>query len=192
MLKPIFLGLILLPISMSAMAEKCICQDNAGNGKRQCSTDVVQCKTFCGSMSMSYGGACGGIVLPPLPIGQFRVEALTETLWNDSKTDVLPGEVLSIKTIGVHGWQTNQYWIAGGADGHPQYKGSASYLLPGGAEGALVGRVGSGTVFMIGSNGKTPAGATGRLFIGGNDEPSGRFDNRGNIIVEINKIEYSQ
>lgn len=193
MLKQLFVGLLLLPVSIAAMADKCVCQDHAGNGKRQCSADVAQCKTFCGSMSMSYGGNCkGGEVLPPLPVGQFRVEALTETLWNDTNIDVQSGEVISIKAIGVDKWQTNKYWITGGANGHPYYKGAPSYLLPKGPEGALVGRVGAGNVFLIGSQGQTPEGEVGRLYLGGNDEPAGRFDNLGSITVELSKIESKQ
>ncbi len=182
--------LSLFMLTLPALAGKCVCRDNFGNGKKACFNSVVQCKSFCGIMSMSFGeGSCdGGTPIPSLPIGQVMVYALTETLWTDSNIDVKAGEILTIKAIAENAWQTNKYWIAGGANGHPNYQGGPNYLLPSGPEGALVGRVGNGPVFLIGGQGNTPQGASGRLYIGPNDEPSGRFDNVGSITVQVGVV----
>lgn len=190
MFKKILVLISLAFLSLTVFAGKCVCRDNAGNGKKACFNSVVECKSYCGSWSMSFGtGSCdSGAPIPSLPVGQVLVQALTTTLWTDSGVEVKAGEILTIKAIAEDRWQTNQYWIAGGANGHPNYRGGPNYLLPGGPEGAIVGRVGSGPVFLIGASGQTPPGSSGRLFLAPNDEVNGRFDNIGSITVQIDVV----
>lgn len=188
MFKKILAAISMMMLSVAGMADtKCICTDNFGNGKKGCFSNVAQCAKLCNDnqMNMSWGGTCGGTIPPPLPMGQVRVDALVGSFWTDSKIDVNVGEMLTVKTIAVNGWQTNKYWIIGGADGHPSYRGGPNYVLPGAPEGALVGKIGNGPVFLIQSLGKTPAGSAGRLFLGPNDEVEGRYDNVGSITVDI-------
>jgi len=56
--------------------------------------------------------------------------------------------------------------------------------------GALVGRVGSGPVFLVGDSAKTPSGQSGRLYLCINDDlnhlyGAGLADNSGSITVQI-------
>lgn len=189
MLRHLFVFCFISLFSITAHAGKCTCTDDFGNGKKGCFENASQCYSYCSSMThISFTpGTCTAPPIPPMPPGQVKVWALTETLWNDSGLDIQVGEAYSLTAIVGDEWQTNQYWIAGGADGHPTYRGGPSYLMPGAPEGALVGRVAGGAVFLVGSNGKTPAGASGRLYLGGNDEVQGRYDNRGFLIVTYTK-----
>ena len=67
------------------------------------------------------------------------------------------------------------------------------YALPGVNEGALIGRVGNNTPFLIGQKATTPEGQTGPLYLCINDDLDGEYgagltDNEGQMIVSISEM----
>lgn len=78
-----------------------------------------------------------------------------------------------------------------GAAGHPGLTAKPGYTLPGQAEGALIGRIGtSGAPFLVGNQAQLPRGQQGELQLCINDDLAGRYgaglsDNQGSLSVEV-------
>lgn len=78
------------------------------------------------------------------------------------------------------------------ADGYPWYIARPGYALAGAKEGAVIGRIGD-KVFLVGKYVKSPAGASGRLYLCPNDDlyqqyGKGLTDNYGQITMEITSV----
>lgn len=104
--------------------------------------------------------------------------------WTDSRIEVRRGERIRFRASG-------QIWFASsdadvcGPDGHTSFRGSRRGLpLPGVAIGALLGRIGDGRPFGIGSQTQPLVMPDdGVLYLGVNDD--NHDDNRGSFRVEI-------
>lgn len=188
--------LIMVVFSMSSHAGDCVCSF-LGSSKRECKESIDECKKMCDAMnpaglnpppSMSWQqGVCTGGT-PPAD-GQVRVDGRPTGYWTDTQKDINQGEVYTITAPDNGGmWHTNPYWSVMGANGHPTNRGGPNYLLPGAPEQALIGKVGNGPAFLIGSQGQTPPNSSGRLYLTPNDEPAGFGDNSGWMWVSVKRI----
>lgn len=186
----------ILALSLNSYAGNCLCSF-LGASKRECKESITECKTMCDAMnpsginpppSMSWSpGACPGSATPA--DGSVRVDGRPTGYWTDSKIDIQYGEVYSINAPDHGGmWHTNPGWSIEGANGHPTYRGNSNYLLPGAPEQALIGKVGDGPAFLIGSKGQTPPNSVGRLYLTPNDEPAGFGDNSGWMWVTVKRM----
>ncbi|MDE1531179.1 GMC family oxidoreductase [Pseudomonas carnis] len=88
-------------------------------------------------------------------------------------------------------WTANPGTGMVGAAGHPGLTAKPGYTLPGQAEGALIGRIGtSGAPFLVGNQAQLPRGQQGELQLCINDDLAGRYgaglsDNKGSLSVEV-------
>ena len=88
-------------------------------------------------------------------------------------------------------WTANPGTGMVGAAGHPGLTAKPGYTLPGQAEGALIGRIGtSGAPFLVGNQAQLPRGQQGELQLCINDDLAGRYgaglsDNQGSLSVEV-------
>ncbi|AVJ23555.1 MULTISPECIES: GMC family oxidoreductase [Pseudomonas] len=88
-------------------------------------------------------------------------------------------------------WTANPGTGMVGAAGHPGLTAKPGYTLPGQAEGALIGRIGtSGAPFLVGNQAQLPRGQQGELQLCINDDLTGRYgaglsDNQGSLSVEV-------
>ena len=102
--------------------------------------------------------------------------------WTDSGLDVQRGERLEFRTTGriAFGRGANQRATA---DGKSDVR-SAAYPVASAPAGTLIGKIGSGTPFVIGGHaGSLTMPDTGRLMLGINDNDLG--DNSGAFTVSI-------
>jgi PA-IL-like protein. len=113
------------------------------------------------------------------PVATARVEANRQ--WTDTGLVVQPGERISFGTNGTISFGRD---MNTGADGDKNLPPRANYPVRDMAVGGLIGRVGNGRAFAIGST-RTPITmpAGGRLFLGVNDDDLS--DNSGGFDVEI-------
>ena len=70
-------------------------------------------------------------------------------------------------------------------DGAGSFQGTGRYPVATAPAGALIGRIGNGAAFGIGSQTAITAPATGRLFLGVNDDGFG--DNSGAFTVTVGR-----
>lgn len=88
-------------------------------------------------------------------------------------------------------WTANPGTGMVGAAGHPGLTAKPGYTLPGQAEGALIGRIGtSGAPFLVGNQAQLPRGQQAELQLCINDDLAGRYgaglsDNQGSLSVEV-------
>ncbi|MBI2513367.1 MAG: cellulase family glycosylhydrolase [Opitutae bacterium] len=114
--------------------------------------------------------------------------------WQDTGVTVTAGQGVSIAYVrGL--WTSNPHDNNGelfDAAGNPNYVANQpGYTMDGQNEGALIGRIGSGPVFLVGDGPTSvPSGQSGNLQLCINDDLNGRYgaglkDNLGNITVAI-------
>jgi hypothetical protein len=101
--------------------------------------------------------------------------------WTDTGVNVRAGDVLNITASGRVAFATGD-WATVSPDGNATVRRD-TYPLRGQPVGALIGRIGSGTPFLIGANARVSMPATGRLVLGVNDDE--RNDNSGvfNVVI---------
>lgn len=126
-----------------------------------------------------------------IPSGEgtvFDLEVAANVFWVDTGL-VVDGELpVSLRTKSGS-WTANPATGMVGPTGHLDLIAKPGYRLPSAPEGLLVGQVGT-AVFPIGDGAVAPAGATGRLYLGINDDLTGEYgvgftDNEGSMRVEI-------
>jgi len=128
-------------------------------------------KVNAGSSAAS-AGAGGGA-------GSFEVPANSQ--WTDTGMTVRRGERLYFTASGTVSLGPG---LSAEPDGRPGMRGS--YQLPTALGGALIGRIGNGQPFLIGSSGQPfPIPANGRLFLGVNDDNFA--DNSGAFTIRIER-----
>jgi len=112
--------------------------------------------------------------------GSFTVNAASG--WVDTGRTVRRGQQLSIQSTGeIHfGSGGDQVADPNGKQGDPS---QPTLPLPSAGVGALIGRIGNGTPFLIGAQGSATMPASGRLFLGVNDRELS--DNSGAFSVVI-------
>ena len=112
----------------------------------------------------------GGIVVP------------AQQGWTSTGIAVRRGEWITFNTTGQIRLTTDAADVAGAA-GSPANRTAANAPLPGTPIGALIGRVGNSTPFVIGNQTRVQMPAAGVLFVGINDDHLA--DNDGEFRVEI-------
>jgi hypothetical protein len=104
--------------------------------------------------------------------------------WTDTNITVRVNETLRFNTSGAIKFGMGEGQAAS-ADGNPEVT-NAAFPVPTAPVGALIGRIGTGTPFLIGSKSDPMAmPQTGRLFIGINDDGYG--DNTGQFTVIVTR-----
>jgi hypothetical protein len=101
-----------------------------------------------------------------------------QAAWTPTGADVIAGQHLEIKADGV---VHPRLGTSNGPDG--QQGGGDNAVLPGAGYGALIGRIGSGAPFLVGSDFSTTAQSAGELSLGVNDLQSD--DNTGSFSAQI-------
>jgi hypothetical protein len=129
-------------------------------------------------MYSDYSDASGALLTPP---NGMAVRA--NVPWTDTGVNVRAGDVLNITASGRVAFATGD-WAAVSPDGNATVRRD-TYPLRGQPVGALIGRIGSGTPFLIGANARVSMPATGRLVLGVNDDE--RNDNSGAFKVVIRR-----
>lgn len=111
----------------------------------------------------------------------------------DTGVDVEAGDVLKITSSGYWCWASWEPGSCSGPDGSaPPYDRAyeGDLLVFTAPHGALVGRIGSGDWFLVGSNYEETAATSGRLLLADNDNAvsGGYGDNTGSVqaIIEVN------
>jgi hypothetical protein len=100
--------------------------------------------------------------------------------WTGTGQTFASGDGLTIAASGV--WRmTSTYW--NGPDGSGP--AGSGYPLPDAPRGALIGRVGDGPVFLVGSYFSGVSPASGELFLGPNEPPGGLGDNAGALCCNV-------
>jgi hypothetical protein len=131
---------------------------------------------FSGSATNAVGTA--GVVAAP---GQIVVQA--NQPWNDAGITVKKGDRVAFSTSGQVTFGAGQ---TAGPDGNPALR-QATYPVPEMPVGGLIGRVGTGKPFPIGSNAQPIVMPNdGRLMLGVNDNEPG--DNSGAFAVTVTKV----
>jgi hypothetical protein len=101
-----------------------------------------------------------------------------QAAWTPTGADVTAGQHFEIKADGVVHPRSG---TSNGPDG--QQGGGDNAILPGAGYGALIGRIGSGAPFLVGSDFSTTAESAGELSLGVNDLQSD--DNTGSFSAQI-------
>jgi len=128
----------------------------------------------------TYGGRVNGVLTPP---NGLQVPA--DVAWTDTGIDVRAGDMLNFAANGEVLFGRDNSMRAS-PEGHGGMT-SQSYPVPAMTVGALIGRVGRTAPFAIGSSRRSmQMPATGRLFLGVNDD--NRTDNSGafNVVIRSN------
>jgi hypothetical protein len=148
-----------------------------GNISRMYMTGTGARQVFASILSSPAATGTTGSVTPT-PSGAIRVEGTQA--WTDTGINVRRGQRIGFTTTGQVAFRGNEMV---GPDGSPTENRQG---LPVGSlgVGALIGRVGNGAPFPIGSNAQLIAmPAAGRLYLGINDTGTG--DNSGAFMVTI-------
>lgn len=119
---------------------------------------------------------------PVVPAGAITVAA--NQPWTDTGITVRRGDVLTFSGSGTINFASGA-GVSSGAGGSPAATNAAmKYPLRTAFIGALIGRVGTGTPFLIGTNtGPITMPASGRLLLGVNDDH--HADNNGSYSVLV-------
>jgi hypothetical protein len=101
--------------------------------------------------------------------------------WTDSGINVRAGETLRFFGSGVASWGPRR----DGPEGKPNSEYNANRPIPDRGAGALIGRIGNHEVFYIGEQASLRARASGRLYLGINDDYL--QDNAGSFQVVVER-----
>jgi hypothetical protein len=128
-------------------------------------------------------GAVGTSGQVAAPAGSVQVQA--NQAWNDGGLTVKKGDRVTFNTAGQISFGANGGMTAG-PDGNPSIR-KQDYPVPAMPVGGLIGRVGTGAPFPIGSNSQPIVMPNdGRLMLGVNDDELG--DNSGAFTVTVAKV----
>ena len=131
----------------------------------------------------SGSGAVVGTAGQMAPAGSVQVQA--NQAWNDGGVTVKKGDRLMFNTTGQINFGPNPGMTAG-PDGNGSMR-RPDYPVPAMAVGGLIGRVGTGAPFPIGSNTQPIVmPSDGRLMLGVNDNELG--DNSGSFTVTVTQV----
>jgi hypothetical protein len=152
-----------------------------GGEERRLGSNQVARVYFAGGQSAGTSGSGEASLLPADPQ---KVIVSGRTQWTPTGITVRRGEPLTISAggeirVGGSGNPTASVGGAGATNG--------GNPLPSAPTGALIGRVGNGQPFLIGTLSRVAAPAAGQLFLGIND--SYLQDNEGQFEVEIQPIQ---
>jgi hypothetical protein len=113
--------------------------------------------------------------------GEYQVTVPSTVMWWDSGIDVAAGNTLTFSAFGA--WTHH----AGARTYGPEGLGriGEGCVLPEADGGALIGRIGSGAGFGIGTSHSLVSSGSGRLYLCMNDWPGGFGNNSGSVSVHV-------
>jgi len=158
-----------------------------GGEERRLNGNQVGRVYFAGGAPSSSAGTSGNNNSSTAGGNSRGINVAGNRAWTATGLSVRRGEPLTINASG-------QVKI-GGNDGQAFGPGGASETNPGNPipsaqTGALIGRIGNGAPFVIGTSNRIQAPAAGQLFLGVND--SYFNDNFGNFDVEVGRVARNQ
>jgi hypothetical protein len=100
------------------------------------------------------------------------------------------GQQITTLTYVSGSWTANPSTGMVGPNGNSKYKAKSGYTLAGANEGAMIGKVGNNSPFLVGTSCKAPSGQSGMLSMCINDDlnhkyGSGLSDNKGALTFTI-------
>jgi hypothetical protein len=129
--------------------------------------------------------------ISPTP-AEFNITVPADKVWVDTGIDLKAGQTLNISASGrinTKGGEASSDILSpdGETDIAPCYTIDTDCLMPGVFWGTLIGRIGSGAPFKVGSQLEIPISGSGRLFLAVNDNTGYFTDNSGafNAIISI-------
>jgi hypothetical protein len=155
-----------------------IYKDESGQERRVTSDGVARVYFAGGQPSSGSGG--GTAVTPPASGQTYTVSSQQQ--WHPTGIVLNRGEMFTVRATGE---------ITIGGEGNPKAspagagRTDGANPLPGVQTGALIGRIGDGQPFAIGTQTRLQAPATGQLFLGVNDSYLG--DNQGTFQVDVRR-----
>jgi hypothetical protein len=157
-----------------------IFRTEGGEERRLPSSQVARVYFAGGQPSTSSGPAGGAATTLPAPVQGYTVSG--QQHWSPTGIALNRGEVFAVKASG-------EISLRGG-DGPKSSPGGTGQTdpantMPSAPTGALIGRIGTGQPFLIGTASNIAAPADGQLFLGIND--SNVSDNQGSYQVEIQR-----
>jgi hypothetical protein len=156
-----------------------IIKSENGEERRFDSNQVARAYFAGGGPSTSGTSGSGSAVTPsPGPNSQGLVVPAQQQ-WTPTGLVVRRGEALTIKASGQINFGPGTASPAGSSETHPNNPVNNA------PTGALIGRIGDGAPFLIGTQTQIQAPASGQLFVGINDSFVG--DNQGQYQVEIQR-----
>lgn len=146
------------------------------------SSEVAQVYVNPVPTAANSGQAAAPSAPAPIPAGAIAVPA--NQAWTDSGVTVRRRDRLIFNAVGD---VLISPTVSSGIGGNPAVTNAAvRYPLQGGFAGALIGRVGNGTPFLIGTNTQPiEVTGTGKLYLGVNDDQLG--DNSGEYHVTVRR-----
>jgi hypothetical protein len=153
---------------------------NLGNVSRLYMNADAARSAFASVLATAPAPTATGTTGQVLPAGAIQVNA--NQSWTDTGITVGKGARIAFSTTGQVAIRQNSTDMIGPDGSGTENRAGAP--VPAAAVGALIGRVGSGTPFPIGSNSQPiTMPANGRLYLGVND--AGASDNSGAFVVTI-------
>lgn len=137
----------------------------------QCVDDLARTTTF-NSIPMLTGGA----TISGSNTAQKTVKVSAKSPFTDTGLTVQDGNQLTISVTGTARW--DRYSLPSDPSGVATPLGAGS-PEPGSPVGKVIGKIGNGTPFAVGSNYPGPAGGSGELYLGVNDLFGAYGDNSG-------------
>ena len=140
--------------------------------------------------SQGNGGAvqkAGGSQAQIVPEGTVSLTVPGKTRWLDTGVDLAMRQVIEISVHGTIQWNKDGNQMCGPTGAVP-YTRWGNKAIPGINTGALIGKIGpdSTDYFYIGAGQQAVAFATGRLFVGINDDNV--LDNDGAFTISIHSV----
>lgn len=144
--------------------------------------DMYNALTGCGFAASDAQGAVN--ILYPA-----TVTVQSNQTWQSTGVNVT-GQQVTTLTFASGSWTANPENGMCGPDGDPDFTAKSGYTLPGAAEGAMIGQVGSNPPFLVGSSQTAPSGQSGMLSLCINDDLNGIYglglvDNQGTMTFTI-------
>ena len=129
------------------------------------------------------GGAPGTIgALSGQPANGVQIRVNSQQRWTDTGITVRQGDIIRFQSSGQIQMSDNSSDMAGTA-GSLQRRMAQDAPVSGVFAGALIGKIGAYSAFAIGDQGQITAPASGRLYLGVNDDYLN--DNRGEFVVTM-------
>ncbi|MGB9881025.1 MAG: hypothetical protein ACPLRM_09710, partial [Anaerolineae bacterium] len=120
-----------------------------------------------------------------MPVASVTMMFLGAQSWTDTGVDIAAGQRLVIDVVGMgcYAWNGSNRECYRDPNGESGY--DSGFLVPGAPKFSVVGRIGGGNGFFVGSHYEGFAPATGRLYLAFNDCPNCYGDNYGGYSVNI-------